>query len=285
LLSRRTDCEELAVGIEHYRYDGKRAVVVGGATGMGAAVADIMLDLGASVTVLDYAEASDPRYRTIRMDLRAQASIDAAIEQCGGPIEALFCCAGVGDGAPDIEKVNFIGQRHLVDRALDAGYLPDGAAIGMISSIAAIGWERELDTLGQFLDTKTFDDAVRWIEAHPDRATYKWSKQAMSAYVAREAYPLRRRGIRINAILPGPTDTPLLRSNGDAWLVFGREYREALDIDVATPAEQAHPLIFLCSAAAAQVNGQNLVIDSGYLSAGLTGTFDSPDVRRRFGLT
>ena len=53
-----------------------------------------------------------------------------------------------------------------------------------------------------------------------------WSKQAICAYVAREAMPLLKQGIRINAICPGPTDTPLAQANKDMWLGFGADYRE-----------------------------------------------------------
>ena len=48
------------MGIESFRYDGKRALVVGGATGMGAAAAEIVRDLGAEVVVMDYADVSFP---------------------------------------------------------------------------------------------------------------------------------------------------------------------------------------------------------------------------------
>ena len=68
-----------------------------------------------------------------------------------------------------------------------------------------------------------------------------WSKQAISAYVAREAFGLLKRGIRINAILPGPTDTPLAQANEDMWLGFGADYREEAGIEASTPLEQALP--------------------------------------------
>ena len=57
-----------------------------------------------------------------------------------GPIDALFSCAGVADGTPGIEKINFIGHRHLIDRVIDQGYLVPGSAIGMISPTAGLAW-------------------------------------------------------------------------------------------------------------------------------------------------
>lgn len=256
-----------------FRYDGKRAVVVGGATGMGAATAELVQDLGAEVVVMDLAEVKQSGVKAIHVNMSDRDSIDAAVDECGGPIDALFSCAGVADGTPGIEKINFIGHRHLIDRALEKGFLGRGSAIGMISSAAGLAWEKNLDLVKEYLDTPDFDAAAAWIAAHPDKADYMWSKQAICGYVSREAYPMLKRGIRINAILPGPTDTPLARANADLWLGFGSDYREEVGVDASSADEQAGPLVFLCSDAAAHVNGVTLIVDAGYMSSGITGSF------------
>lgn len=261
------------MGAESYRFDGKRAVVVGGATGMGAATAELVRDLGGEVVVLDFAEITLAGIKGIRADLRDRGSIDAALDECGGPIHALFSCAGVADGTAGIEKINFIGHRHLIDRAIALGALSRGAAIGMISSTAGLGWESHLELIHEFLDTPDFDAAVAWIAARPERASYMWSKRAICAYVARESLPMLRRGIRINAILPGPTDTPLARANADLWLNFGSDFRDETGIEPSTPAQQAAALAFLCSDAATYVNGITLITDAGYVSSGVAGSF------------
>ena len=74
---------------------------------------------------------------------------------------------------------------------------------------------------------------------------------------------------RINAILPGPTDTPLARANADTWLGFGTDYRADAGIEASTPEEQGYPLVFLCSDAASYVNGQTLAVDGGFDAAGI----------------
>src|SRR5205823_14312910 len=104
-----------------FRYDGKRALVVGGASGMGAATAQLLQDAGAEVVVMDFAEVALPGAKAIHVNLADAASIDAALDQCGGPVHALFSCAGVADGTPGIEKINFIGHRHMIDRLLSGG--------------------------------------------------------------------------------------------------------------------------------------------------------------------
>src|SRR6185503_13868624 len=121
-----------------FRYDGKRALVVGGATGMGAATAELVQDAGAEVVVMDRAPVTLAGAKAIHLDLADKASIDAAVDECGGPVHALFSCAGVADGTPGIERINFIGHRHMIDRMLEKGMLPRGAAIGMISSAAGL---------------------------------------------------------------------------------------------------------------------------------------------------
>jgi NAD(P)-dependent dehydrogenase (short-subunit alcohol dehydrogenase family) len=257
---------------DSFRYDGKRALVVGGATGMGAAAAQLVQDAGAEVVVMDYAEVALPGATAVHVNLAERDSIDAAVDACGGTVDALFSCAGVADGTPGIERINFIGHRYLIDRLLERDMLPHGSAIGMISSAAGLGWEANLELLRGLLDATDWGDAVAWVERH-GKADYLSMKQAMCAYVASQAHPMLKRGIRINAICPGPTDTPLAQANKDLWLGFAADYRADVGIEPSTPLEQAYPLVFLCSDAAAAINGQTLISDVGYLSAGISGVF------------
>jgi NAD(P)-dependent dehydrogenase (short-subunit alcohol dehydrogenase family) len=74
-------------------------------------------------------------------------------------------------------------------------------------------------------------------------------------------------------VCPGPTDTPLAQANKEMWLGFGSDYRAEVGIEASTPLEQAYPLVFLCSEAAAALTGQTLISDAGYLSAGITEVF------------
>jgi NAD(P)-dependent dehydrogenase (short-subunit alcohol dehydrogenase family) len=269
----RTFQGEVGMGAQSFRFDGKRAVVVGGATGMGQAAAELLLDLGAEVVVMDYAEVTTPGVKSIKLDLRDKANIAAAIAECGGPIHALLSCAGVADGTPGLPIINFIGHRELIDRVLEADLMPRGSAIGMISSAAGLAWEAHLPLVKEYLATPDFESAVKWIEAHPEKADYMFSKEAVCTYVAAQAFPLLKRGIRINAILPGPTDTPLARANADVWLGFGHDYRDETGIPAATPGDQAHPLVFLVSDAANYLSGQTIITDAGYLASGITESY------------
>ena len=258
-----------------FRYDGKRAVVVGAATGMGNATARLLVDAGAEVVAMDFAPMDIPGVTTtIEVDLADKASVEAATDECGGRVDALFSCAGVADGTPGIEKINFLGHRHMINRMIDQGMLGRGSAIGFISSAAGAAWARDdnMATLGEYLAIDDMDEASQWAKEN-GKADYFQSKLAVCLYVASNAFPMLQQGIRINAIMPGPTDTPLAQANKELWLGFGADYREATGVPPSSPQDQAYPLVFLCSDAAKSITGVTVISDQGYFSSGITNSF------------
>jgi NAD(P)-dependent dehydrogenase (short-subunit alcohol dehydrogenase family) len=262
-----------------FRYDGKHVLVVGGATGMGAAAAELALDAGAEVTVMDVADVSLRGAKSVHLNLADRASIDGALRQCRGPVHAVLSCAGVSDGMAAIERINFVGHRYLLDQMLATGLISRGAAIGFISSAAGLGWEAKLDELKDWISIRDYDESTRWAQEH-DKCDYFSTKQAICAYVATQAMPLLKQGIRINALCPGPTDTPLAHANKDTWLASGTQYRAEVGIPIATAAEQAYPLLFLCSDAASAITGVNLISDQGRIPAAITDMWlpDKPQI-------
>lgn len=266
-----------------FRYDGKRVLVVGGATGMGAAAATTVTELGADVIVMDIAPIDYPCKQQLEVDLRDRESVDSAIDQVTGPIHAVFSCAGISDG-PGLMRINFIAQRHLLDRLIADGRLGRGAAAVMISSAAGMGWQTNLELTQSFLACPDWDAAAAWIESHPGTDNYLFSKQVMSTYVAQRSYELRPQGIRLNAVLPGPTDTPLARANADVWLGFGAPFREAQGVEALSPEQIGDSLIFLCSDAAGGITGMNLIVDHGHASAVQVGAYDDPGVKGLLGI-
>jgi NAD(P)-dependent dehydrogenase (short-subunit alcohol dehydrogenase family) len=261
-------------GADPFRYDGKRVLVVGGATGMGAAAAKRVAALGGEAVVMDHAKIPYSVARPIQVDLQDRAAIDAAIVEVGGPVDAIFSAAGIADG-PALMRVNFIAHRHLVERMLVENTLRRGSAVCFISSVAGLGWEGNLPTLIDFLATPDFDSAVAWIEAHEGTNNYLFSKQAINAYVARQAYPFAKKGVRINAICPGPTDTPLARSNAAVWLAFGQDYRKATGLPHHTPEQMGDTMAFLNSSAASGISGINLLVDSGHVMSSSSGSWEA----------
>lgn len=260
---------------ERFRYDGKHAVVVGGATGMGAAAAKAAADLGAEVTVLDHAPVEYEIHHTATVDLRDPASIEAAVDSLSKPVDALFSAAGVADG-PDVVKINFIGHRHLIDKLREHGRFSRPAAICFISSVGGIGWESDLDRVTDFLRSSDFEAADKWIAEHDNGGnlnSYPFSKQALNTYVAAQAYPFIKEGLRINAICPGPTNTPLGQANAELWLSFGQDYRDDTGLDLHTPEQMADVMVFLNSAAASSVSGVNVLVDHGHVMSSRAGSY------------
>lgn len=267
-----------------FRYEGKRVLVVGGATGMGAAAARTAARLGAEVVVMDVAPIEYDAAQKLQVDLRDRASVDAALDQIDGPIHADFSCAGVADGTGGLMRINFISQRHIVDRLLEQGKFADRAAVAMISSGAGMGWQNNLEAMLEFVGTPDWAGADAWIDARPGTDNYVISKQAVNVYVANAAFALAQRGVRLNAVLPGPTDTPLARANADVWLSFGEGFRKEIGASALTPEQVGDTLAFLCSEAASGINGVTLTIDHGHTAAAVTGAYDDAMVRGLLGL-
>jgi NAD(P)-dependent dehydrogenase (short-subunit alcohol dehydrogenase family) len=253
-----------------FRYDGKHVLVVGGASGMGAAAVRNAADLGARVSVFDHVAVDGG----VKVDLRDRADIDAALKQVDGPVDAIVSAAGIADGTPGVMKVNFIGHRHIIDTLVGAGRVPRGGSICMISSVAGLGWEMQIPGLAEFLANSDYDEAAAWVDAHEGHDTYVFSKQVMNCFVAQQSFPLLQQGIRINAVCPGPTDTPLARANAEAWLGFGADYREATGTDPLSPEQIASVITYLNSPAASGINGVNLLVDNGYVFSSMSGGYE-----------
>ncbi len=261
------------MSIDLLKYDGKRALVIGGATGMGAATARRVMELGGEAIVMDVAEIPFQVAQSIHVDLTDFVSVEGALGQVEGEVHAVFACAGVADGTPNLMAINFTSQRFLIERLIERDALPPRSAIAMISSVAGMTWQQELETLNEFLDAPDWTAATDWIAKHPDCETYRFSKQAMNAYAARQALLLLKRGLRINTIEPGPTDTPLARANAEIWLGYAEAYNRAAGVETLTPDHMANALVFLCSDAAAGVNGTSLLVDQGQVNATVSGGY------------
>lgn len=261
----------MAHGVDLYRYEGKRVLVVGGATGMGAAAAKAVAALGGAVVVVDRVAADYAVTQMLTADLLDRASIDAALAELTEPVDAVFSAAGIA-GGDGVTTVNFIAHRHIIDGLLERELLPRGSAICFISSVAGVGWQNYLDELVDFLATRDYEAATSWVKAHEGTDTYMFSKQAINAYVARQAFPLLGKGIRINAICPGPTDTPLARANG--WLAFDEQYREAAGVTGLQPEQMANVMAFLNSTAADGISGVSLLVDAGNVMASIGGSWE-----------
>ena len=101
------------------------------------------------------------------------------------------------------------------------GRLQHAAARLGYSSIGGYAWQSNIPPQClDFLSHETWEAMEKWVEAHEGTDIYTFSKQVMNTYVARQALEFAKNGLRINAIMPGGTDTPLARKNAGTWLPF-----------------------------------------------------------------
>jgi NAD(P)-dependent dehydrogenase (short-subunit alcohol dehydrogenase family) len=253
---------------ERWRYDGKRVVVTGVASGIGAQVAQQVSGLGAEVIGLDLRPPDVEIGRFLPLDLSAEESIDEAVASIGGPVDALFNVAGVSSGIGDplrVVTINFLGTRRFTESLVPA--MPPGSAIANVSSLAASAYRENAAVTAGLLETTTFDDGIAWCELNSTTVAegggYRLAKEAIILYGMANVTALGARGIRINCTAPGVTDTPILDQLRTA---YGQEFLDAFRTPlgrVAGPDEQASVLVFLNSAAASYITGQVIWVDGG----------------------
>ena len=216
------------------RFDGTRALVTGGASGIGAATAAMLAAEGAVVAVIDVAASGPGDLRYLRADLTDDAAVrgavGAAVEALGG-LDVLVNNAGIGaqggvEANDDAEwhrvlDVNVLGIVRVTRAALLALRESQYAAIVNTCSVAA--------TVGL-----------------PNRALYSASKGAVLSLTLAMAADLLSEGIRVNAVNPGTVDTP--------WV--GRLLEAAPDSDAeraALEARQPHGRLVSASEVAAAI--------------------------------
>jgi NAD(P)-dependent dehydrogenase (short-subunit alcohol dehydrogenase family) len=258
---------------------GKRYVVTGAASGIGHAVAKHFLAAGAEVYCLDRNVPTAPVTRHVEVDLANPRSIDAALEHLDGGFDGLINVAGIPGTAPAdlVVAVNALAVRHLTEAFLDR--LAPGGSVVIVSSIAGFGWPQRLDVIGELLATNCFEEGAAWFKAHPQQGNaYNFSKEVATVYAMAMGLTFIQRGLRINAVLPGPVETPILvdfeATMGKETLDQGKQLlgRHAQPHDIAAVVR------FLVSDDAGWVNGQALAVDGGAAGAIATGIIATPEI-------
>jgi NAD(P)-dependent dehydrogenase (short-subunit alcohol dehydrogenase family) len=278
------------------RYDGRRVVVTGCASGIGEHVARQLTELGAEVVGLDIRarEERDSQGRPAlqlkefhEIDLSDPASIDQAAASIGGQVDALFNIAGVSSGIGDplrVVTINFLGTRQFTEALVPA--MPPGSAIANVSSLAAAAYRENATVTAGLVDTVTMAEGIEWCHRNPeavaDGGGYRLSKEAMILYGMANVALLGAKGIRINCTAPGVTDTPILDQLRSA---YGQEFLDSFQTPlgrVAGPDEQAGVLVFLNSGAASYITGQVIWVDGGSVAERVFGDIsDAREVQRR----
>ncbi|MEN3321595.1 MAG: hypothetical protein V7643_4997 [Mycobacterium sp.] len=274
---------------ELWRYDGKRVVVTGCASGIGEHVARQLTELGAEVLGLDLRRPALQLKEFHEVDLSDPASIDRAIAAIEGPIDSLFNVAGVSSGIGDplrVVTINFLGTRQFIEALVPM--MPPGSAIANVSSLAASAYRENAVVSAGLLDTESMSDGIEWCRRNPepvaDGGGYRLSKEAIILYGMANAGTLGAKGIRINCTAPGVTETPILDQLRGA---YGQKFLDSFQTPlgrVADADEQATVLVFLNSDAARYITGQVIWVDGGAVAERIFGDLsDAREVERRKG--
>lgn len=254
---------------ELFRYDGRRVIVTGCASGIGAALVRQLDGLGADVVGLDVRPpATDFGVNEFRaVDLADEGSIADAAAAVAGPVDALFNVAGVSSGIKDplrVVTINFLGTRRFTEAITPL--MAPGSAIANVSSLAASQYLANAPVTLGLLDTASFNEGIAWCHRNPEALAdggYRLSKEATILYGMRNVTTLGARGIRINCTAPGVTDTPILDQLRGA---YGQGFLDSFHTPLGRHAdadEQASVLAFLNSSAARHITGHVIWVDGG----------------------
>jgi 2-deoxy-D-gluconate 3-dehydrogenase len=242
-----------------FRLDGRRALVTGASRGLGAAIAEGLHDLGATVygSSRDRARAEQiaRRYGTQPVvldvaDVDAAAEAITGLEESSGGIDLLVNNAGVNAPAPALEvtpedwaavhNTNVLGL-FFVSQAVARNWV----ARGVRGAIVNVGSQAGLVAI-------------------EDRAAYGSSKGAVAQLTRNLAYEWATYGIRVNAVAPTFVRTELTAST-----LAGGDRADALLGRIplgrfGEPDDVVGAVAFLLGNAAAMVTGHTLIIDGGY---------------------
>ena len=261
-------------------YAGKKVVITGGHSGIGAALVDLLRQFGAdNITVLDIKPPEAKVEQFIETDMGNPVAIDAAAEQIGTGVDVLFNNAGIAATRPaeQVMRVNILGLKRFTERLLPG--MNKGGAVVNTASTAGNQWPENLPVIMELLGIGSWDEATAWVHDHAETVAdgYFFSKQAVQVYTMYASRAAIRQGVRMNSICPSPVDTPLLpdfrQTMTDAvidWAIAEGAGR------VATADDMARALAFLGSDMASYVNGVNLLVDGGFTAALATGQIEVP---------
>ncbi len=251
------------------RLDGKVCVITGAAGGMGREAALLFCSEGAKVCVADVDGEAAERVAdsagdafAVQVDVADESSVQAMYAETAGRyggIDVLYNNAGISpaddgsildtelDAWERVQAVNtrgvFLCCKHGIPHLLERG---GGSVINVASFVALVG-------------------------AATSQISYTASKGAVLSFSRELAVQFARQGVRVNALCPGPVETPLLlRIFGDDPAAFERRRIHLPMGRLAKPREIVNAALFLASDESSYVNGATFVVDGGITAAYVT---------------
>lgn len=245
---------------------GKRAMITGGAGGIGAACAEGLAKAGADVIIADLNEEACRKTQAALQEQGLAAEIAAfdvadrpAVEQAfaqvekAGGVDILVTSAAIVKAAPILEFPLEDWERILAVNLTGTFNCCQCAARGMVER----GW-------GRIITMSSVNGQI----ANTGRGAYSCTKGGVDMLTRLLAAELGAKGVTANAVAPPPVDTPMILQ------VHGPQDRKRWTDRIplgryATPAEVAAAVTFLASDAAAFINGEILNVDGGFMASGI----------------
>jgi NAD(P)-dependent dehydrogenase (short-subunit alcohol dehydrogenase family) len=249
----------------------RTALVSGSASGIGAATVERLRRDGCQVLTLDRRGDDTDVVADLATAEGRAAAVAGARSACGGRLDVVVCCAGVGTAPPPVmAAINYLGTFELLDGLFDLLVAGEAAAAVVISS-STIGY-RSVERHHEVIDRieASPDDPLGAITEEADGLeTYINSKIGVAHGARLRAGPWGRAGVRLNVVVPGMTDTPLLAKVGpDADQIAARRPVEPVPLGrIGRPDELAAAISFLASPDASYVHGAVLYVDGGQAAA------------------
>lgn len=254
---------------DFFRYTGKVCVVTGSSNGMGLATAKMLVELGARVYALSRSETKvDGLAASILCDLTKKDDIDRAFAQLPERIDCFFGVAGLSGAKTDYVTTfncdftanKYITLKYLVNR-MDAG-----SSITYVASTAGQAWQVFMGEQNEVVHAEGWEGTVAALgdipELAPSNFAYMFAKRCICQFAAEQAVELGKRGIRVNTVMPGSTQSgmkdefEMLAGGKEALLAeTGAAHR------LASPEEMAGPIVFLGSALCSFVSGVDFAVD------------------------
>ncbi|WP_279244953.1 SDR family oxidoreductase [Candidatus Litorirhabdus singularis] len=240
--------------------------LTGGASGIGAALAKALADQGHRIINVDIKDAD------IIADLSTpegrQAAVAGVREMAPDGLDGLVPLAGVPGGGPPgtlITAVNFYGTVEFLEGLKDLLALKKGSVVLLCSNSGPMSSGEE-NLLHALLESNE-EEALRIAKEEDDGMHYMVGKRALNYWMRRHCMAYAQMGIRMNAVAPGPVETPMTAPLLEDP-VMAPVIESLLDATplkrMGKPQEIAECILFLLGPQASYVCGSLLFIDGGF---------------------
>jgi len=250
----------------NYDFNGKKAMVTGGASGIGLATAMLLAESGASIALWDLSEEAmaeakkniETEYKvpcvTLKVDVSdadaVQAAMDETVKQLGG-LDIAVNNAGIGGAAAKSGDYTIEDWNKVININLNGVFYCQHAAINVMRKQKSGSIINMASILGQV--------------AFPQSPGYTAAKHGVVGMTKAAAWEHAEDGIRINSVGPGFIKTPLVENGLPAEVLQMLESKHAFG-RLGKPEEVAHIVAWLASDAASFVTGAYYPVDAGYLA-------------------